>query len=1108
MLFFKVAAMHWSEQVRYSYVRFLVLLFISLVLSGHPIKAQDSDTPKDETPKLNSGLVSSLGFRNIGPAFMSGRIGDIAVDPEHRSTWYVVASSGGVWKTVNAGTTWTPIFDGYGSYSIGCVTIDPKNRNVIWVGTGENNSQRSVGYGDGVYKSLDGGQSFQKVGLDKSEHIAKIVVDPRNSDVVYVASQGPLWSAGGDRGLYKTTNGGRNWEKVLSISENTGITDLVIDPRDPDTLYAAAYQRRRHQWVLLDGGPESGIHKSTDGGKTWKAINRGLPMGDKGRIGLAISPIQPDVIYSIVEATKESGGCFRSSDRGETWNRQSSYVSSSPQYYQRLVPDPNVMDRIYSMDTMLSVSEDGGKTFRSAGEQFKHVDNHALYIDPDDSDHLIVGCDGGLYETFDRCKNYRYTENLPITQFYKIAVDQSKPFYYVYGGTQDNATQGGPSQTNNVHGIRNSDWFVTVFGDGFDPAVDQEDPNTVYSQSQYGGLIRYDRRTGEQVDIKPQESADGPALRWHWDSALHMSPHSSKRIYYGSQILFRSHDRGDSWTPISPDLTRNIDRNKLKVMDRVWGVDAVAKNTSTSFYGCIVTVSESPLVENLLYVGTDDGLIQVSEDGGQNWRKIEKFEFMEVPEFAYVSDIEASRHDPNTVYAVVQNFKRGDFKPYVLKSSDRGRNWQLISSDLPERGSAYTIAEDHVRPGMLFLGTEFGLYTTLDDGKKWLSMSGLPKIAIRDLEIQRQENDLVIGTFGRGIYILDDFSPLRLLTQEFVEQPAAIFPIPEARMYIQARPLAGRSKAYRGASFFTGENPPFGASITYFMKDGLKSKKGDRSKKDGDLARRNQDSPYPSWEDLKAEDREESSYAFLTIRDTTGTVVRRIRTSSSAGIHRVTWDFLHAGMQPQALEGDGRGPMAMPGKYTVSLSTWVDGEVKELVGPVEFECVPMGMTDFTPEQRLASKEFQKKTADLQRVILASSSVLGDTLERVRYMKSAIERSPRLELDLRKKARELELKLLDLQEQLNGDPTKPSRQEPEVPGLLSRLQNVVGGHWATSSAPTTTYVQQYDIVYGKMEGFLTSLRQIAEVEVPELEKDLESKGAPWTPGRTLPAWPPK
>lgn len=1082
----------------------LILAFASNLTSLS--SAQDSDQPTDETPKLNAGLVSALGFRSIGPAFMSGRISDIVVDPTQRHTWYVAAASGGVWKTTNSGTTWNPIFDQYGSYSIGCLAIDPKNRNIVWVGTGENNSQRSVGYGDGLYKSLDGGKSFSKVGLDKSEHIAKILIDPRNSDTVFVASQGPLWASGGDRGLYKSTNGGRTWDKVLHISENTGITDVVMDPRDPDTLYAASYQRRRHQWVLLDGGPESDIHKSTDGGKTWRPISRGLPAGDKGRIGLAISPIQPDVVYAIVEATSDAGGFFRSSDRGETWSRQSGYVSGSPQYYQEIVADPNVMDRIYSLDTMVMISEDGGKSFKPAGESAKHVDNHAMVIDPDDSNHLIIGCDGGLYETFDGCKSYRFTENLPLTQFYKIAVDQSKPFYYVYGGTQDNATQGGPSQTNNIHGIRNDDWFVTVFGDGFDPAVDPEDPNTVYSQFQYGGLVRYDRKTGEQVDIKPQEGPDAPPLRWNWDSALHLSPHHPRTLYYGSQILFRSPDRGDTWEAISPDLTRSIDRNRLKVMDRIWGVDSVAKNTSTSFYGTIVSISESPKAPNLIYVGTDDGLIQVTEDGGKNWRKIERFEFLDIPEFAYVSDIEASRHDPNTVYAVLQNFKRGDFKPYVVKSQDRGKSWNLISSDLPERGSAYTIAEDHVRPGLLFLGTEFGLFSSLDDGKKWLPMSGLPKIAVRDLEIQRQENDLVVGTFGRGIYILDDYSPLRLLTEELVEKDAFIFPIEPAKMFIQARPLGIGGKGFRGADYYAGQNPAFGATITFFLKDSLPSKKRDRQRKDADAARSRRDAYYPSWEDLKAEDREESSLVLLTIRDANGNVVRRIQGPTSSGLHRVTWDFRYAGLQPQSLGNDGEGPMALPGKYSVTVSTYINGDLKDLAGPLEFECVPMGLTNLSPEARTASATFQHQTAELQRVVLASNAVLQDALSRIRYIKAAIERSPRVDLALRSQARDLELKLLDLQEQLAGDPTKPKRQEPEMPGLLARLDQVVSGHWATSSAPTTTYRQQFDIVSKKTEALIASLRQHVEQDLPNLEKQLETAGAPWTPGRALPAWP--
>jgi photosystem II stability/assembly factor-like uncharacterized protein len=1086
----------------------LLALSIACSFTGSAqLIAQDSDKPKDETPQLNEGLIGSLSARCVGPALMSGRIVDIAIDPSNRSNWYIAVASGGVWKSTNAGITWNPIFDGYGSYSIGCLAIDASNPNVIWVGTGENNSQRSVGYGDGVYKSLDGGKSFQKVGLENSEHIGRIWIDPRDSETVFVASQGPLWAPGGDRGLYKTTDGGRSWTRVLNVSENTGISEVIADPRDPDTMYASAYQRRRHQWTLIDGGPESGIFKSIDGGQTWRPINRGLPGGDRGRIGLAISPIQPDVLYAIVEAVGDEGGFFRSTDRGESWSKQSSHVSGSPQYYQELIVDPNVMDRIYSMDTMMMVSDDGGKTFRPVGERFKHVDNHALYIDPSDSNHLIVGCDGGLYESFDRGANYRYTANLPITQFYKIAVDNALPFYNVYGGTQDNATQGGPSRTRNVHGIRNSDWFVTVFGDGFDPAVDPNDPNTVYSQWQYGGLVRFDRRTGERIDIKPQESADGPPLRWNWDSPLLISPHNPSRIYYASQILFRSDDRGDSWQAISTDLSRNLDRNQLKVMGRVWGVDSVAKNTSTSFYGNITAVSESPVAPNLLYVGTDDGLIQVSEDGGTSWRKIEKFEFLDVPEFAYVSDIEASRHNADTVYVVVNNFKRGDFRPYVLKSADRGKSWTVLSQDLPVRGSTYTIAEDHVKPELLFVGTEFGLFTTLDGGKKWLQMrGGLPTIAVRELEVQRRENDLVIGTFGRGIYIVDDYSPLRSLTQELVDSPAAILPIKPALMYLEDDPMGGSSKAFQGAGFYTAENPAFGANITYYIKDSLKTKKGDRKKRDRGLSASGQDTPYPSWENLKAEDREDEPRMMMIIRDAQGNVVRRLPASTSSGMHRMTWDLQHAGLAPHRIGSDGNGPMALPGTYTASLVQFENGELKELVAPTSFECKPLIATIVTPEQKAAALAFQNQTSEVQRVILAANQILNESQTRVEHIKSVIERSPRLNLDLYKSARELEMRLLDISDRLVGDPTRPQRQEPEMPGLLERLQQVVQGSWASSLGPTQTHRKNFEVVTQKLPALLDDLRKAIEVDLVAIEKQLEDAGAPWTPGRSIPKWP--
>ena len=1082
----------------------LFLCIGALLVGSTSLLAQEDQDDAGGSLKLSSSQVSALRFRSIGPALMSGRISDIAVDPVRRSTWYVAAASGGVWKTVNAGTTWTPIFDSYGSYSVGCVAVDPNNRHVVWVGTGENNSQRSVGYGDGLYKSVDGGKSFQHVGLKDSQHIAKVLIDPRDSNVVFVAAQGPLWNSGGDRGLYKTTDGGKTWTPILTVDDDTGVTDIHFDPRDPDTIYAATYQRRRHVWTLINGGPGSGVHKSTDGGATWRALKRGLPSGDIGRIGMTISPIDPDMLYAVVEAADDQGGFFRSVDRGETWSRQSSYVSGSPQYYQEIVADPHVLGRVYSLDTYMMVSEDHGRTFQQLGESNKHVDNHALIIDPDDADHLLIGCDGGVYETWDRGQTYDFKPNLPLTQFYKLATDNAEPFYNIYGGTQDNATQGGPSQTKNVQGIRNSDWFITVFGDGFDPAVDPEDPNIVYSQWQYGGLIRFDRRTGERIDIKPQPEKDGPPLRWNWDSALLISPHAPNRIYYASQILFRSDDRGTTWEAISPDLTRNMDRNKLKVMGRIWSVDAVAKNRSTSFYGTIVALAESPVTPNLLYAGSDDGLIQVSEDGGGSWRKIEEFDFLEVPAASYINDLEASLHDGDTIYAAVNNHKNGDFKPYLVKSTDRGKNWTLISSGLPERGSVYTIVEDHEDADILFAGTEFGVFTTVDGGRNWTQLkSGMPTIAVRELEIQRRENDLVAATFGRGFYVLDDYSPLREMSAEVFKQPAVILPVKPAQAYIQSAPLALGGKAFQGAGFFTADNPPFGATFTYHLRDSYQSQQAKRRADEKRKAKDGQDVHYPSWEDLKAEDREEADSMWLVIHDEAGNVVRRLPASNSKGTHRTTWNLRHPGSGPVQAAGDGYGPMAVPGKYTVSLVQVDEAEAKPMAGPVEFEVVPMGFQAMSESDRNAAFKFQQETANLQRAVLAAVEVANQADQQVDLIKRAIEISPQLPLEMRKEARDLELRLLDIRERFSGDPTKPRRSEPAMPGILSRIQTVVRGHWANTIGPTSTHRRNYEIAAEEFREVLVDLRKLVETDLVALSKKLDEAGAPWTPGRRIP-----
>lgn len=1081
-----------------SNLRWLLVCFATLGIL-RPALAQDSDEPKDEKPSVNSGLVSPLKFRNLGPALMSGRIGDIAIDPTDRSTWYVAACSGGVWKTTNNGVTFRPIFDGYGSYSIGCLALDPNDRFTLWVGTGENNSQRSVGYGDGLYKSTDGGQSFKKVGLENSEHIGMIAVHPYDSDTVFVAAQGPLWKSGGDRGLYKTIDGGKTWSKVLDISEDTGVNEVHIDPSNPDIMYASSYQRRRHTWVLIDGGPESTIYKSKDGGETWAKASRGLPGGDKGRIGLDISPVNPEIVYAIVEAAGDQSGFYRSSNRGESWRRMSNSVSGSPQYYQEIVACPHKLDRVYMLDTYMRCSEDGGASFSPLGEADKHVDNHAIVIDPNDPEHLIIGCDGGVYETWDRGRTYDFKQNLPLTQFYKVAVSNDKPFFYVYGGTQDNATQGGPSQTKNIHGIRNQDWFITVFGDGFDPAVDPEDPDTIYSQWQYGGLVRYNRKTGERVDIRPRESKDGPALRWNWDTALMISPHDSKRIYYGSQILFRSDDRGNNWEAVSEDLTKQIDRNKLKVMGRVWGVDTVAKNVSTSLYGTIVAVDESPLVEGLIYVGTDDGRIQVTEDGGETWRAVDKFGSLEVPEFGYINDIEADLHDPDTVYVAVNNHKRGDFKPYIVKSTDRGKNWNLISSSLPERGSVYSLKQDHERKELMFCGTEFGCFFTIDGGEKWVQLkSGMPTIAIRDIEIQRDEDALVLASFGRGFFVLDDYSPLREITPD-IGKENHFFAIKKGKMYRQVNPLGSGKRGFQGANYYEADNPEFGVAFTFYLKDSLKTKKSERQKKDRASSSAGKDTPYPSWEELKAEDREVAPRRWLTIRDADGAVVRKLSTSTSKGMVRTHWDFENAGF------GNRSRATVVPGIYTVEVNQMVDGEVTSVIEPVEFEIEPLNFGETAEVNRQEILDFTTEISKLSNAVSAASQMASEAGDHLNAIEQLTQSAAEVDPTLWKEVRELQVRLLDLQEKFSGDPTKGRRSESSMPGLQSRLRNAMFGAMGSTEGPTGTHRRQFEIAGEEYDALVGDLEQLVEKDVPKLLKKLDDLGAPWTPGRKLPDW---
>jgi photosystem II stability/assembly factor-like uncharacterized protein len=1081
------------------------------------LPAADAEPKKDAPPneKEKDGKPASpfagLNLRSIGPALTSGRVVGFAVYPNDRSHYFVAAASGGVWKTTNAGTTWTPVFDGEGSYSIGCVTLDPKNPNVLWVGTGENNSQRSVGYGDGVYKSTDAGKSWQNVGLKASEHIGKILIDPRDSDTVYVAAQGPLWSPGGDRGLYKTIDGGKTWNKVLNISENTGVTDAILDPRNPDVLIAASYQRRRHVWTLIDGGPESALHRSTDAGKSWTKLKSGLPTDDLGRIGLALAPSNPDVVYAILEAAEKKGGIFRSADRGVTWEKRNDFDQQA-QYYAHLVVDPKSADRLYVMNVQIQVSDDGGKTLRSLGERAKHVDNHEIWIDSNDTNYYLVGCDGGIYESFDRAGNWHFKSNLPITQFYDVAVDESGPFYHVYGGTQDNFTLGGPAHTHSAHGITNADWYVTQGGDGFHCKVDPKDSNTVYSEMQYGGLVRFDRRTGQKVGIQPQPGPREPPLRWNWDSPLMISPHSNTRLYFAANKLFRSDDRGDSWKAISGDLSRQLDRDKLAVMGKVWGPDAVAKSVSTSFYGNVTALAESPKQEGLIYAGTDDGLIQITDDGGSNWRKVEKLP--SVPERTFVSKLVASQHDGHTVYAAFDNHKMGDFAPYLFKSADAGKTWSSIAGDLPRRGSVYAIAEDHVDPDLLFVGTEFALYFTTDGGKKWQRLkSGLPTIQVKDLAIQRKMNDLVVGTFGRGIYVLDDYSALRLLKSGSLEKPATLFPVRDALLYVQSRQYGGRGKAFLGESFFTADNPAFGATFTYFLKEELKSKKQQRKEAEKKSAAKGTESLYPSKDELRAEAEAEDPQILLTIRDEDGHWVRTLYGPTGEGSHRVSWDLREPAVilpRPRPTEAaedvfsdPPAGIWVVPGKYQVTLSKRVDGVETPLAGPQAFGVVGEGEEGLNEADRKDLHDFQKHVARLQRAVNAATTTANEMAGRLDEAKRAADQIDPKDSKLPAEVRELIRKDRDALRALRGDTALRARNENTPTSISERVGYIGDSQRFALARPTGTQREQYRIAADEFTKELVNLREV-EKGLHEVERRLENVGAPWTPGR-LPEW---
>jgi photosystem II stability/assembly factor-like uncharacterized protein len=1078
-----------------------LLLATACLLSFNTAPLQAKEKKKKTESTTSEGIPQSslegLKWRGIGPAMTSGRIADFAVNPADHSEWYVAVASGNVWKTTNNGTTFKPVFDNYGSYSTGVITMDPNNSNVLWLGTGENNHQRALGYGDGVYKSEDGGDSWTNMGLKDSRHIGGIVVDPRNSKVVFVAAEGSAWGPGGDRGLYKTIDGGVTWNKVLEVSEQTGINNVIMDPEDPDVMYATSEQRRRHVFTKIGGGPESTVYRSTDGGESWEKANKGLPGVHIGGMGIAVSPVDRNVLYLIVEAAEGKGGFYRSTNRAASWERMGDYASSG-QYYNEIFCDPVDVNKVYSVETVSKVTVDAGRTWTNLGLDNRHVDDHALWIDPEDPRHFLIGGDGGVYESFDGGKTYLYKSNLPVTQFYRVFADNSKPFYNVYGGTQDNNTLGGPSMNKSTAGVTSEEWEALLGGDGFWAASDPENPDIVYAESQYGNVTRIDRRSGEKISIKPRPRQGEETYKWNWNAPLVISHHSNTRLYIMANKVFRSDNRGNTWEVISEDLTSGTDRNTWPVMDHYWSWDAVVKDVSTSLWGTGVSFAESRLDEKLLYAGTDDGVISVTRDGGANWTRIRTFPG--IPEYTYISDLLPDRFEAGVVYATFDNRKRDDFTPYVLKSEDQGATWTSIAGNLPENGTVHTIEQDPEVPGLLFAGTEFGCYFTVDGGAAWTKLgAGLPTISVRDMALQESENDLVLATFGRGFYILDDYTPLRELAkdQSMLEKDAHIFPVADARMYIQTGGKYGQ-----GSTFYKSKNPDYGATFTYFVKEVPKTLKAERKEREKALFEDKQPIPQPTRDELRAEEAEKAPELIFTIYDSQGHAIRKLHKKASKGIHRITWDLRYPSTRAIGTGGgSGSGHLAMPGEYSVGMHLLSRGELTTLSDPVPFTArmlddVILPATDYS---RVVA--FQQEVTELTRVYAGAERVLEEEKKRLQAVRKALAQTPAAGPGLAGQVEVLERELEELAFIMEGPGARASWEElpPMDMPLDRRLRTLIYGHYRSTGDITQTEADQLAILKEEFPPVLERIQQAMD-DMEELNRELDAAKAPWTPGR--------
>ena len=964
----------------------LALLTLPLAAPG-PALAQQPDM---------AAATAALEWREIGPTIMGGRVADLAVVESDPSTFYVATASGGVWKTENGGTSFESLFDDQPTASIGDVTVAPSNPNVVWVGSGEPQNRQSSPWGMGVFRSTDAGRTWRHLGLEDTHHIARIVVHPRDPDIAYVAAVGHLWGANPERGVYRTTDGGRTWEHVLFIDDDTGAIDLAMDPGDPQTVFAAMYQRRRTLWGFNGGGPGSGIHRTTDGGASWEELAGGLPEGDKGRIGLDIYRGDGNIVYALVEADARRpdqgfgggggqgevrNGVYRSTDRGETWEHLST-TNNRPMYYSQIRIDPTDPERIYLGGADLFMSSDGGRTFTDEAAAEVHLDHHALWIDPSDSDHLIVAGDGGVSVSWDRSRTWRQLRNLPIAQFYEIGVDNREP-YHVCGGLQDNGSWCAPSNTWSSMGIRTRHWYNVSGGDGFFTVMHPTLP-IMFSESQNGNLRRVDLRTMESVRMRPvgrpSTGEDGeevePDYRFNWNSPVVLSKHDANTVYYGGERVFRSTDLGTTWEELSGDLTKGIDRSTLEIMGVPGTEPMMSRHDGTSTFGNLVALAESPVDARVLYAGSEDGNLHVTRDGGATWTNVAPA-MPGLPEQTYITRIVASHADAGTVWAAGDNHRNDDFAPYVYVSNDYGASWRRITTGLPGGWSVNALAQHPRAANVLFAGNEIGVYFSIDAGATWHPLrNNLPTVPVDDIVVHPRDNDLVIGTHGRGIWIMDDITPIERLTPQVMASAARVFPVRPAIAYNEYGPQEWTPGIWQA------ENPPQGGRIRYYLRDAVPAAATTaQGAADGMGSTASRSASGPRADGSRPSRQEAPAGVTISIVDADGRVVRELEGGGGAGLNEVIWDLRHEDAYESEGDGGGggffggggaRGPRVLPGTYTARLP--VPGEGAAETTSVEVRLDPR--VEISREDLMARQDALMRSFALARPVYEAGQAVG------------------------------------------------------------------------------------------------------------------------------------